>query len=178
MRPLTLRGKGFVFDCVTPREGIRHATVAGSYAMTLDLANIIHRQIYMGCFANAMTRWARALLHAGGTFLDVGAHAGYFSLIAADRVGRDGRVFAVEPNPVVFSALRAHLTANGISHVDACNWGLAEREGSVVLYVPARRELPRLQRDLASTPGLGGHRDPGAPARRLPGQLEASSESI
>ena len=104
--------------------------------MTLDLANVIHRQIYMGCFANAMTRWAKALLGTGGTFLDVGAHVGYFSLIAADRVGREGRVFAVEPNPAVFSALRAHLAANRISHVEACNWGLAEREGSVELHVP------------------------------------------
>jgi FkbM family methyltransferase len=136
MRPLRVRGKGFVFDCVTPHEGIRHAAVAGAYTMRLDLANIIHRQIYMGCFANAMTRWARALLQAGGTFLDVGAHAGYFSLIAAERVGRGGRVFAIEPNPAVFSALRAHLTGNGISHADACNWGLAERAGSAALYVP------------------------------------------
>jgi FkbM family methyltransferase len=136
LRPLTVRGKGFVFDRVTPRVGIRHATVAGAYTMRLDLANIIHRQIYMGCFANAMTRWMRSLLHSGGTFLDVGAHAGYFSLIAAHRVGRGGRVFAIEPNPVVFSALRAHLTANGISQVDACNWGLAECAGSIALYVP------------------------------------------
>ena len=53
-----------MFDRVTPHDGIRHATVAGSYSMTLDLANVIHRQIYMGCFANAMTRWAKALLAA------------------------------------------------------------------------------------------------------------------
>jgi FkbM family methyltransferase len=141
MRPLTVKGKGFVFDYVTPHEGKRHATVAGSYAMRLDLANVVHRQIYMGCFASAMTRWTRALLSAGGTFVDVGAHAGYFSLIAADRVGRDGRVFAVEPNPIAFSALRAHLSANGITHVEACNWGLAEREGSTELYVPRPESL-------------------------------------
>jgi FkbM family methyltransferase len=136
MRPLTVRGKGFVFDRVTPRLGIRHATVGGSYVMTLDLANVIHRQIYMGCFANAMTRWANALLGPGGTFLDVGAHVGYFSLIAAGRVGTRGRVFAVEPNPVVFSTLRQHLVINGISQVEACNWGLADEEGSVELHVP------------------------------------------
>ena len=110
--------------------------------MTLDLANVIHRQIYMGCFANGMTRSARSLLPAGGTILDVGAHVGYFSLIAADRVGREGRVFAVEPNPAVFSALRAHLAANRISQAEACNWGLAEREGSVALYVPGADECP------------------------------------
>ena len=31
MRPVTLKGKGFVLDYVTPRQGIRHATVAGTY---------------------------------------------------------------------------------------------------------------------------------------------------
>ncbi len=135
-RPLTLRGKGFVFDRVTPRAGFRHARVAGSYGMSLDLANAIHRQIYMGCFANAMTRWAKALLRPGGTFLDIGAHAGYFPLIAADRVGPGGRIFAVEPNPTVFSDLVAQLVANGISNVRPCNWGLAERHGLVELQIP------------------------------------------
>jgi len=137
LRPLTVRGKGFVFDRVTPHAGLRHARVAGSYQMSLDLANAVHRQIFMGCFANAMTRWAKALLRPGGSFLDVGAHAGYFSLIAADRVGRDGRVIAVEPNPVVFATLRAHLAANAIAHVEACHWALAERAGSVSLQVPS-----------------------------------------
>ena len=33
LRPLTVRGKGFVFDRVTPHAGLRHARVAGSYAM-------------------------------------------------------------------------------------------------------------------------------------------------
>jgi FkbM family methyltransferase len=135
-RPLTVRGKGFVFDRVTPHAGLRHVRVAGSYAMSLDLANVIHRQIFMGCFANAMTRWAKALLRPGGSFLDVGAHAGYLSLIAADRVGGDGRVIAVEPNPEVFATLRAHLAANAIAHVEACHWGLAECNGSLSLHVP------------------------------------------
>lgn len=141
LRPLTVRGKGFVFDRVTPRQGLRVATVAGAYGMTLDLGNAIHRQIYMGCFATAMTRWAKALLPAGGTFLDVGAHAGYFSLVAADRVGSSGHVFAVEPNPAVFGALEAHLRDNRIAHVSAHNWGLADRVGSLTLYVPDRKRL-------------------------------------
>jgi FkbM family methyltransferase len=136
VRPLAVRGKGFVFDRVTPREGIRSATVAGRYAMTLNLANVVHRQIYMGCFARAMTQWARALLRPGGTFVDVGAHAGYFSLLASDLVGSSGRVFAVEPNPAVFATLCAHLAANGIDNVNACECGVAERGGWDVLHVP------------------------------------------
>ena len=61
LRPLRLRGKGFVFDYVTSHEGIRQTTVAGLYSMTLGLPDVIHRQIYRGCFANAMTRWTKAI---------------------------------------------------------------------------------------------------------------------
>src|SRR5437868_2900333 len=38
-------------------------------------------------------------LREGSVFLDVGAHIGYFSLKAAPKVGKTGRVIAFEPNP-------------------------------------------------------------------------------
>jgi FkbM family methyltransferase len=138
-RPFQVKGKGFLFDPITPRTGPREATVVGGHTMTLDLANAIHRQIFMGCFARDMTRWARALLSPGGTFLDVGAHAGYFSLLASDRVGPAGRVYAVEPNPGTFAALRTHLSANRIGNVHAVMCGLADRPGSIPLHAPPSR---------------------------------------
>jgi FkbM family methyltransferase len=135
-RPLQVKGKGFLLDPLTPHEGSRDVTVAGEYRMTVDLANAIHRQIFMGCFARDMTKWARALLPAGGAFLDVGAHAGYFSLMASDRVGRSGRVFAIEPNPRTFATLQQHLTQNAIGNVLAMNCGLADKPGVIGLHVP------------------------------------------
>jgi FkbM family methyltransferase len=136
MRPIPLKGKGFVLDFLTPHAGMRTAAVAGQYAMTLDLSNAIHRQIFMGCFARNMTRWTKALLPPGGIFLDVGAHVGYFSLVAAKQVGPSGQVYAVEPNPAPFTALQRHLVANRISHVNVYMLGLAEVEGSTRLHVP------------------------------------------
>jgi FkbM family methyltransferase len=135
-RPLQVKGKGFLLDPLTPRDGTRDVTVAGSYIMTLDLANAIHRQIFMGCFARHMTRWARSLLPSGGVFLDVGAHAGYFSLLASNLVGTSGRVFAIEPNPRTFSALDRHLTLNAVSNVQALQCGLSNVRGSFVLHLP------------------------------------------
>jgi FkbM family methyltransferase len=135
-RPLQVKGKGFLLDPLTPHEGSREVSVAGRYRMTLDLANAIHRQIFMGCFARNMTRWARAVLPNGGTFLDVGAHAGYFSLLASHRVGASGRVFAVEPNPRTFATLQHHLTHNSVSNVLATMCGLADATGVLVLHMP------------------------------------------
>jgi FkbM family methyltransferase len=136
-RPLQVKGKGFLLSPLTPREGSREVTVAGGYRMTLDLANAIHRQIFMGCFARDMTKWAHALLPRGGAFLDVGAHAGYFSLLASHRLGSSGRVFAIEPNPRTFSALQRHLTQNAVSNVDAMMCGLADRDGILGLHLPS-----------------------------------------
>lgn len=138
-RPLQVRGKGFLLDPFTPRTGARQVTVAGRYEMTLDLANAIHRQIFMGCFARNMTRWARAFLGTGGVFLDVGAHAGYFSLLASDRVGPAGRVFAVEPNPQTFAALERHVSQNLASNVRMVMCGLTDRPGAMVLHAPPSR---------------------------------------
>jgi len=135
-RPFLFKGKGVLLEPLTARSGTREATVAGNYAMSLDLTNAIHRQIFMGTFARDMTRWARALLRAGGTFLDVGAHAGYFSLVAADRVGPDGAVYAVEPNPRTFAALRRHLDTNHVAQVRAFLCGLSDREGTLRLHAP------------------------------------------
>lgn len=138
-RPLQVKGKGRLFDRLTPHDGMREVQVAGTYTMTLDLANAIHRQIFMGCFARAMTSWARALLPPGGSFLDIGAHAGYFSLIASDRVGASGRVLAIEPNPRTFELLQRHLSGNRVANVRALMCGLAEQAGSISLYAPPSR---------------------------------------
>ena len=138
-RPLQVKGKGFLLDPLTPRTGSREAAVAGDYTMTLDLSNAIHRQIFMGCFARQMTRWARALLPMGGTFLDVGAHAGYFSLLASDLVGPSGRVYAIEPNPRTFATLHDHLSLNRASNVHETMCGLSDEAGTLVLHMPPSR---------------------------------------
>jgi FkbM family methyltransferase len=135
-RPLQIKGKGFVFDPLTPHDGSREVTVAGRYRMTLDLANAIHRQIFMGCFARNMTKWASRLLPTDGAFLDVGAHAGYFSLLASHLVGPSGRVLAIEPNPRTFAALQRHLTENAARNVHAMMCGLADKPGSIALHMP------------------------------------------
>ena len=44
-------------------------------------------------------------LHKGDVFVDVGAHFGYFSLLAARLVGNTGHVFSFEPTPSTYTIL-------------------------------------------------------------------------
>ena len=50
----------------------------------------------------------------GMTVLDVGAHIGTYTTLAAQRVGRGGNVVAVEPDPRNVATIRRNLALNGI----------------------------------------------------------------
>ena len=47
------------------------------------------------------------------TVLDIGAHVGFFTLAAAQRVGPRGQVVAFEPSPETLRLLREHVRLNG-----------------------------------------------------------------
>ncbi|MEZ4982586.1 MAG: hypothetical protein R2769_13585 [Saprospiraceae bacterium] len=53
-------------------------------------------------------RLAKFLIHQlrpGDTFVDIGTHYGYFTLLALEIVGASGKVFSLEASPVNFSIL-------------------------------------------------------------------------
>lgn len=56
-------------------------------------------------------------LRPGDTFVDVGASAGYYSVVAAMIVGPQGRVVAVEPIPETYELLRANVALNELRNV-------------------------------------------------------------
>lgn len=62
-----------------------------------------------GYFEPDLTRALICLLRPGGTFLDVGAHIGYFSVLASRLVGPQGRVVAFEPTPRTAALTRRNL---------------------------------------------------------------------
>jgi len=57
-------------------------------------------------------------LRPGGCFYDVGAHIGFYSLIAAHLMGGKGQVVAFEPDPSNVIELRENLSRNNFSGVD------------------------------------------------------------
>jgi FkbM family methyltransferase len=50
----------------------------------------------------------------GAIVYDLGANIGYFTLVAASLVGRQGRVLAYEPAPAIASVLRRNVALNGL----------------------------------------------------------------
>lgn len=59
-----------------------------------------------GCYEEGLTKMVLAHVKPGAIFLDVGAHIGYYSLLAAWLVGEAGQVHSFEPTPSTFDLLR------------------------------------------------------------------------
>lgn len=63
--------------------------------------------------SNVMKR----LIKTGMRVVDLGAHIGFFTLLAAKAVGPYGKVYAFEPVPSTFGMLQKNIEVNGFTHV-------------------------------------------------------------
>ncbi len=72
------------------------------------------------------------------TVLDIGAHIGYYSLLASSLVGDRGRVYSFEPDPHNFSLLQKNIYENNISNVELINKAVGEKKRKVTFHVNTR----------------------------------------
>ena len=80
---------------------------------------MLSRTLFLyGTFEISETRLVQAFLRPGMTFLDVGAHIGYYTLIAARLVGDGGRVVSFEPGAATRAQLEANVARNGFRNVE------------------------------------------------------------
>jgi FkbM family methyltransferase len=91
---------------------------------------------FFGSYEPELRDIMRAVLRAGGTAIDVGANAGWHTLLMARLVGPGGRVLAVEPNPSVREHLMRNLAINGLTHVEVDGVALAEAQGMLNFVAP------------------------------------------
>jgi FkbM family methyltransferase len=69
------------------------------------------------------------------TFVDLGAHVGYFSCLAGRLVGPRGLVVAFEPNPRNYELLLANVWRNGLTNVVCFPWAVSDSSRILDLYL-------------------------------------------
>jgi FkbM family methyltransferase len=86
-------------------------------------------------FESAEMGFVQKLLRPGMTVLDVGAHHGLYTLLAAKKVGRYGRVIAFEASPRECRRLERHVRFNRCSnvHIERCAVGSESGEADLFL---------------------------------------------
>jgi len=75
------------------------------------------------------------LIEEGMCVVDIGAHIGYYTLIAAEKVGDSGRVYAFEPELVNYKWLLKNIEMNGYRNVTPVPKSISDRSGSLKLYL-------------------------------------------
>ena len=112
----------------------------GRYKMFVDVndAGLSPHLMLDGYWEMWLTEALAATLRPGMVFADVGANLGYFTLLAADLVGSQGRVHAFEPNPPIAGRLRRSVQVNGFAErVSLHECALSDVEGGeAFLAVP------------------------------------------
>jgi FkbM family methyltransferase len=84
--------------------------LANGRTVTVDLSDRIQRLMWGAAYEPHVRRCLAALLRPGDTFVDVGSHIGFFSLIASSLVGCTGKVYAFEADSALFEKLRANAS--------------------------------------------------------------------
>jgi FkbM family methyltransferase len=80
-------------------------------------------------YESHVTEQIRRVLTPGMYFLDIGANIGYFSLLAANLVGRKGRVLCFEPYQYNVKLLHMNATVNGFENVVIYPFAVADKKG-------------------------------------------------
>jgi FkbM family methyltransferase len=113
--PLQVGGLTLCYDADRPSNTIR-GLAAGAYEQSI--ADLFARE-----------------LHPGMTVLDIGAHVGYFTLMAAGHVGPTGHVWSFEPDPANRESLERNIDVNGMAaRVSVLPLAVAGAVGESALY--------------------------------------------
>lgn len=70
-------------------------------------------------------------IQPGDVVFDVGAHVGYYTLLAAIHTGPKGKVYAFEPVPRNLAFLRKHLALNRIGNAEVVEAAVSSAAGLV-----------------------------------------------
>jgi len=95
------------------------------------------KAILCGGLENAERSVVERILQPGMRVLDIGAHHGFYTLLASRKVGAGGRVLAFEPSPRERRKLLRHLRLNRCTNVQVedCALGSAQAESDLFVVV-------------------------------------------
>lgn len=129
-RPDPMIAATLSFESTSGPHSVNLLLDRSSYSQRLMIAALGAGQFYEPEVSYFFTN----VLQPGDTVVDVGAHIGYFSVIAGRVVGPAGRVFSFEPEPTNYRRLRDHLVQNGLREVQSFNVALGSTPGEAEMY--------------------------------------------
>ena len=101
-----------------------------------------------GCWAGIYEPSIRGvferLVKPHSVVFDIGAHVGFYTLLASVLVGSEGKVVAFEPLPQNLSYLKEHITINGINNVTVIDAAVANYCGETFFQIAPDSSMGRI----------------------------------
>ena len=98
---------------------------------------VIHSGVlsyWLGVYEKKVQREFKRFIKEGDVVFDIGAHVGFYTLLASRLVGSKGKVFAFEPNPKNIYYLERHVKINSCHNVTIVEAAVSNIEGQKDFY--------------------------------------------
>lgn len=129
----------FLFWHLLPKESIVEIQGSKMYMNPDNLPKRFKRTfrsyIISGVWEELTTEMFRRVIKKGDIVVDLGANIGYFTLLAARLVGKEGKVYAFEPEPVNYSLLLKNIEINGYKNIVPVQKAISSTTGTVRLFI-------------------------------------------
>ena len=102
---------------------------------------------WMGAFEYNKRVLFEKTITAGSVILDIGAHAGFYALLASELTGSQGRVFAFEPLANNLRYLKEHLRINRVANVHVVEAAVSDVDGKAMFLQDCDSTMGRLSQN-------------------------------
>jgi FkbM family methyltransferase len=109
---------------------VRRTTLPGSTQITCDLSIPYEAMVWLGMEESGDLKIVQRLLRPGATFVDCGANIGLWTLVCSTAVGKNGHVFAFEPNPTTADKLQLNAAINMRQNIEVVRSVVAAKSGT------------------------------------------------
>jgi len=111
-------------------DGARMRVLQGALRGKTWIAGAHTHGCWLGSYEHEKQQLFSALMKPGMVVYDIGANAGFYTLLAAELTGPSGFVFAFEPQPRNLHYLRAHLRLNRVENASVLDLAVADAPGT------------------------------------------------
>lgn len=134
----------------------------GGLRMQLSLSEHMQRRIFwMGYYSTDIVALLKQVLKKDMVVVDVGANIGEITLVAAQRVGFDGKVIAFEPVSSIAKKLSEHVRMNDLTQVIVRKEALGlPNSGRMPIYISCGQDTSDENHGLASLYGESAAQNP------------------
>lgn len=123
-----------IYDKLKPKGVILIDVQGSKIYVDTDDRSIVPLFLVDGVMEKYETELFKQIVKEGMVVVDIGAHVGYYTLIAAKLVGKNGTVYAFEPEPSSYELLCKNIEVNRYTNVVPVPKAVSNKQEGVKLW--------------------------------------------